>query len=181
MKKTKSTDSPLVELKIPLKKFIKMIETRFNARIQKIEVDINARKQVQKALESAITSILSEKFVVEGTVVLVQFPLGSMAASNKFSDPDAGQIVYVMGTGKHKPYIRKWVNPPEPKSVKQLDRQKMFKQVNEQWKNESVEIKTLWDQYAKKLGPATGQTQYIKRWFAVGKETGVYPGLGFRP
>ena len=132
-------------------------------------------------MKGAFNDILAAKFAVEGTVELNQFPLGSLSAQGKFADPDAGKIVYVPGTGKHKPYIRRWVNPRNPKTSEQQDHRILFKQVTQQWTDESEEVKALWNRIAKKEPPYSGQNLYIKRWFAIGKETGTYPGLGFRP
>ena len=158
-----------------------MLQTRFNTRIQKIELDSAARNQVQKVIPAVITEILGEKFAIDGTVELVQFPLGSLSASGKFADPDAGTIVYVPGTEKHKPYIRKWFNPPKPDSEKQLNQQSLFTRANEQWVNESDEVQNLWNERAKKINFYSGQTLYIRTWFEIGRKTGSYPGLGFIP
>ena len=158
-----------------------MLQTRFNTRIQKIELDSAARKQVQKVIPAVITEILGEKFAIDGTVELVQFPLGSLSASGKFADPDAGTIVYVPGTEKHKPYIRKLGNTPNPTSEKQLEKQSLFARVNQQWPKEDEEVKTLWNELAIKKQKSSGQTLYIETWYKVGEETGTYPGLGFEP
>lgn len=181
MKRTRSSEAPCVELKIPLKKFIELVQERFTAKIQKIELDSAKVNQIQDALKTVVNNILAEKFAVDGTVELTQIPLGALSASGKFKDKDAGPIVYVPGTGKHKPYIRKWVEPPNPDSVKQQAQQTLFGQVTQQWMKESDEIKSLWNQQPKKKESLTGQTLYISAWFKVGKETGIYPGLGFRP
>jgi hypothetical protein len=181
MKRTRSTETPYVGLRIPLKKFIQMVHERFNKRIQKVNLDSKQAKQVQTALKSSFAEIMAEKFVVDGKIELIQFPLGSLSAQGKFPDKDAGTIVYVPGTKKHKPYIRKWVIPPNPRTAKQQENRALFKQVLQQWKNESDEIKALWERKAKKFPPLTGQNLYIKQWFELGKKTGNYPGLGYRP
>ncbi|MCX7919090.1 MAG: hypothetical protein N3A72_05670 [bacterium] len=180
MKRTRSTDLPYVGLRIPLKKFQQMVEDRFNQRIRKIELDSAKTKQVKTALHSAFVEIMAEKFAVDGNIELIQFPLGALSASGKFSEKDAGTIVYVPGTKKHKPYTRRWVIPPNPQTAKQQEHRALFNQVMHQWKNESDEIKAIWNQKAKKFPPLTGQNLYVKKWFELGKSTGTYPGLGFR-
>ena len=181
MKRTRSTESPYVVLRIPLKKFQQLVQDRFNKRIKKINLDSPKIKQVQTALKSAFAEILAEKFAVDGTVEIIQPPLGSFSAQGKFKDKDAGTIVYVPGTNKHKPYTRKWVIPPNPKTAKQQEHRTLFKQVLQQWKNESDEVKGVWNEKAKEFPPLTGQNLYVKQWFELGKKTGTYPGLGFRP
>jgi hypothetical protein len=181
MKRTKTTELPYVTLRIPLPKFIQLVQNRFSENIEKFNLVPGQEKYLQTALKNAFNNILAEKFVVDGIVELVQFPLGSLAASGKFFDPDAGQIVYVPGTGTHRPYIRKWVKPPKINSDKQQAHRTLFKQVAEQWRLESDEIKSVWNQDSKTIPGATGQTLYIKAWFKIGKDTGGYPGLGFVP
>lgn len=157
-----------------------MVQVRFNKRVQKINLDARKAKQVQTALKSAFAEIMAAKFVVDGKIELIQFPLGSESASGKFSDKDAGTIVYVPGSQKHKPYTRKWVIPPNPKTAKQHEHRTLFKQVLQQWKNESDEIKAIWNEKAKKSPPLTGQNLYVKQWFELGRRTGNYPVIGFR-
>jgi hypothetical protein len=181
MKRTKTTELPYVTLRIPLNRFIQLVQNRFIENIEKFDLVPGQEKQLETALKGAFNNILAEKFAVEGTVELVQFPLGSLAASGKFSDPDAGSIVYVPGTGSHKPYIRKWVNPPNINSDKQQAHRTLFKQVAEQWRLESDEIKSIWNQGSKTIPGSTGQTLYIATWFKIGKDTGIYPGIGFQP
>jgi hypothetical protein len=181
MKRTKTTESPLVTIKIPLETFIRLAETGFQTRLGKLNLDARQTKQVIGAFQASISEILVSKFSSEGTVQLVQFPLGSESASGKFNDPDAGDIVYVPGTGKHKPYIRKWVTPKNTITEKRTEHRNLFKQVNQQWKDESPAIKSSWELAAKQVPPYSGQNLYVKRWFEVGKETGEYPGVGFKP
>jgi hypothetical protein len=181
MKRTKTTELPYVTLRIPLNRFIQLVQNQFNENIEQFDLVPGQEKYLQTALKGAFNNILAEKFAVDGTVELVQFPLGSMAASGKFSDPDAGQIVYVPGTGKHKPYIRKWVVPKNTITEKRIEHRNLFKQVNQQWKDETSAIKSSWELAAEKVPPFTGQNLYVKRWFEVGKETGEYPSLGFVP
>ncbi|MCX7918618.1 MAG: hypothetical protein N3A72_03200 [bacterium] len=181
MKRKKTTDSPQVTIKIPLEKFIREAKTRFQVKLNKLNLNPALKNQVINSFESAISEILVSKFANEGIVELVQFPLGSLSASGKFDDPDAGSIVYVPGTEKHKPYIRKWVNPKNTLTAKRIEHRTLFKQVSQQWKHESDAIKSLWNDYAKKIEFASGQTMYIKHWFKIGKETGQYPKLGFKP
>lgn len=181
MKRHKSTELPYVTLSIPVSKFIELVQNRFQDNLMQLNLIPGQEQSIESALKKAVDDILAEKFAIDGTVELVQFPLGSMAASGKFADPDAGRIVYVPGTGSHKPYIRKWVIPPNINSDKQQEHRTRFKLVTQQWQLESPEIKSEWELAAEKVPVYSGQTLYIKRWFKVGKETGTYPGIGFQP
>ncbi|MFB3897857.1 MAG: hypothetical protein ACE14V_16320 [bacterium] len=55
MERTKTTELPLVTIKIPLATFIRLADTKFESKIDKLNLDSIQTKQVISAFEYLIT------------------------------------------------------------------------------------------------------------------------------
>ena len=177
----RTTDLPYVDMKINYDVFVQAISKRIKTQLENLNYPGDVVNSVCQLIDQNLNQYLQDKFAVSGKLVITQYPLCSLAASGKFLDHDAGKIVFVRGTMRCKPYVRKWVKPPDPSSTAQLHHHERFRQVNHNWKMESDTVHTLWNDAARKYHPLTGQNLYIKKSFEVYRQDGQLPDTPFIP
>jgi hypothetical protein len=177
----RTTDLPFVDIKINYDVFVQTIHQKIKAQLEKLNYPDSEIKSLCHLVEQNLNQYIHDKFGISGKLVITQYPLGSLGASGKFPDADAGKIVFVRGSMQCKPYIRRWVKPPDPSSAAQKQHHIRFRQINLNWKQESEAVHSLWNMAARKYHPLSGQNLYIKKSFEGYRNSGHVPDTPFLP